>query len=120
MSLSQSITDTLTGIVGAGSVLTQPEDVIPYGFDGTAVLRQVPAVVVFPRTAEEVSRCVQLAAAQSIPIVTRGSGTGLSGGSVPSVGSLVLCLARMNAILDVDPRNLTIRAQPGAVTLAID
>ena len=120
MSLSQSITDTLTGIVGAGSVLTQPEDVIPYGFDGTAVLRQVPAAVVFPRTSEEVSRCVQLAAAQSIPIVTRGSGTGLSGGSVPSVGSLVLCLARMNAILDVDPRNLTLRAQPGAVTLAID
>ena len=55
-----------------------------------------------------------------VPIVTRGSGTGLSGGSVPSPGSLVLCLAQMNAILDVDPRNLTLRAQPGAITQHID
>ena len=51
-----------------------------------------------------------------MPIVTRGSGTGLSGGSVPSADSLVLCLAQMNAILDVDPRNLTLRAQAGAIT----
>ena len=49
---------------------------------------------------------MKLAAAQAVPIVTRGSGTGLSGGSVPSAGSVVLCLAQMNAILDVDPRNL--------------
>ena len=55
-----------------------------------------------------------------MPIVTRGSGTGLSGGSVPSAGSLVLCLAQMDAILDVDPRNLTLRAQPGAITQRID
>ena len=53
-----------------------------------------------------------------MPIVTRGSGTGLSGGSVPSAGSVVLCLAQMNAILDVDPRNLTLRAQPGVTTHA--
>ena len=56
----------------------------------------------------------------AIPIVTRGSGTGLSGGSVPSQGSLVLCLAQMDAILDVDPRNLTLRAEAGAITQRID
>jgi glycolate oxidase len=55
-----------------------------------------------------------------VPIVSRGSGTGLSGGSVPSPGSLVVCLAQMNAILDVDPRNLTLRAQPGVTTITVD
>ena len=74
----------------------------------------------FPHTTEEVAQCVAVAAAMRVPIVTRGSGTGLSGGSVPSRGSLVLCLAEMNAILDVDPRNLTLRAQAGAITQAID
>lgn len=120
MPLSAAITDGLVRILGASAVLTQPEDIIPYGFDGTAALRQVPGAVVFPRTTEEVAKCVQLAAATSLPIVTRGAGTGLSGGSVPGAGSLVLCLAQMNAILNVDPRNLTLRAQPGVVTLAID
>ncbi len=120
MPLPEPILAGLTSIVGPEMVLTRPEDVIPYGFDGTAALRQVPAAVVFPRTAQEVSHCVALAASQSLPIVTRGSGTGLSGGSVPGEGALVLCLAQMNEILDVDARNLTLRTQPGVTTLAID
>jgi glycolate oxidase len=120
MPLSQSITDGLTSILGAASVLTKPEDIIPYSFDATAALHQLPDAVIFPRTTDEVARCVQLAVSRSLPIVTRGSGTGLSGGSVPSAGSVVLCLAHMNAIIDIDPRNLTLRAQPGVVTLAID
>ena len=120
MALTQAITDGFTSIVGAASVLTQPEDIIPYSFDGTAALRQLPAAVVFPQTTEDVSRCVQFAGARSLAIVTRGSGTGLSGGSVPSAGSVVLCMTRMNKILDIDPRNLVLRTQPGVTTLAID
>jgi glycolate oxidase len=120
MSLPQSMLDGLAGIVGAEQVLTKAEDVIPYGFDGTAALKQRPAAVVFPRTTGDVSRCVQLAAKGSVPIVTRGSGTGLSGGSVPGAGAMVMCLAQMNAILDVDPRNLTLRAEPGVTTITID
>jgi glycolate oxidase len=98
----------------------RPEDVIPYSFDGTAALKQRPEAVVLPRTVSQVAECVRLAAAATIPIVTRGSGTGLSGGSVPVPGSLVLCLAQMDAILDIDPRNLTLRAQAGATTAGID
>ena len=64
MPLSESILDGLAGIVGPGQVLTKPEDVIPYGFDGTAALEQRPAAVVFPRNTDDVSRCVQLAAAR--------------------------------------------------------
>jgi glycolate oxidase len=120
MALTQAITVGFTSIVGAASVLTKPEDIIPYSFDGTAALRQLPAAVVFPQTTEDVSRCVQFAGAQSLAIVTRGSGTGLSGGSVPSAGSVVLCMAQMNKILDIDRRNLVLRTQPGVTTLAID
>src|SRR4029453_9583254 len=99
MSLPRGIADGLTSIVGAGSVLTKPEDIIPYSFDGTAALRQLPAAVVFPPSSEDVSRCLRFALAHALPIVTRGSGTGLSGGSVPSDGSVVLCLAQMTKIL---------------------
>jgi glycolate oxidase len=120
MSLNASTIDSFAAIVGREAVLVQAEDLVPYSFDGTAALRQRPEAVVFPRTTIQVAECVRLAAADRIPIVTRGSGTGLSGGSVPSPGSLVLCLAQMKAIVDLDPRNLTLRAQPGAITQRID
>src|SRR5688572_9248771 len=120
MPLTTSTVDALAAIVGADRLLTQAEDLIPYSFDGTAALKQRPDAVIFPRTAGEVAACVRLAATAGVPIVTRGSGTGLSGGSVPTPGSMVLCLAQMNAILDVDPRNLTLRAEAGAVTQRID
>jgi glycolate oxidase len=115
-----TIIDALSSAVGADNVLTRAEDLIPYSFDGTAALKQRPAAVVFPRSTEQVSQCVRAAAASRTPVVTRGSGTGLSGGSVPTPGCLVLCLTQMDAILGVDPRNLTLRAQPGAITQRID
>ena len=120
MALTEATVGAFAAIVGADSVLVAPEDLVPYSFDGTAALKQRPDAVVFPRTAAQVSECMRLAAASKVPVVTRGSGTGLSGGSIPTPGSLVLCLVHMNAILDVDPRNLTLRAQPGAITQRID
>ena len=110
----------LASVVGEDGVLTRAEDLVPYSFDGTAAIRQRPDAVVFPRTTAQVAECVTLAAKGGTPIVTRGSGTGLSGGSVPTPGAIVLCLTQMDAILDVDPRNLTLRAQPGAITQRID
>ncbi len=120
MSLSTPTIDALATIVGRDGVLTQAEDLIPYSFDGTAALKQRPEAVVFPRSTAQVAECVRLAVSSGVPVVTRGSGTGLSGGSIPSPGSLVLCLVQMNEILDVDARNLTLRAQPGAITQRID
>ena len=119
-SLSAAIVDALVSIVGSNAVLTRAEDVVPYSFDGTATLNERPSAVVFPQTTEQVARCIQLAGTHRVPIVTRGSGTGLSGGSVPTPGSVVLCLTQMDAILAVDSRNLTLRAQPGAITQRID
>ena len=114
------VLEKLRALVGASNVLTQPEDTLPYGFDGTAALKGVAGVVVLPASTKEVAAIVRLAYSESIPVVTRGSGTGLSGGSVPSEGCLVLCLVRMDKILAVDPANLTLRAQAGAITAAVD
>jgi len=106
--------------VGAEQVLTSPEDTIPYGFDGTAALKGPVGVVVHPGSTEEVAAVVKLANEFSNAIVTRGSGTGLSGGSVPSEGCIVLCLTRLDKIISVDAANLTVRAQCGVITAAID
>ncbi len=120
MPLPASFPESLAKVVGASAVLTALEDLIPYGFDGTAALRQTPGVVVFPRSTAQVADCVRIAAAAGVPIVTRGSGTGLSGGSVPGADSLVICLVEMNSILEIDARNLTLRAQSGVITQRID
>jgi glycolate oxidase len=110
----------LVDIVGQDHVLTAKIDILPYSFDGTATLKQSPLAVVFPSNTAEVAACVRLAIHHEIAVVTRGSGTGLSGGSVPSPNSLVICLVRMDAVLAVDPKNLTVRAQAGAITQKID
>jgi glycolate oxidase len=106
----------LQELMGASRVLSEPIDLIPYGFDGTAALNQPADVVVLPESAEQVAALVRWAAQEKIPIVPRGSGTGLSGGSVPVSGGLVLCLAKLNRILEVDAENLTLLAEPGVIT----
>ena len=116
---TETLLPALRAIVGAAHVLTAPEDIIPYGFDGTAALRQRPLAVVFPGSAAEAAGIVKLAARHRIPVVTRGSGTGLSGGSVPSPGSLVVCLLRLNRIVEVDAANLTLLAEAGVTTQAV-
>ena len=111
--------DELTQILGQAQVLTEKEDLIPYSFDGTAVLRQLPRAVVFPRSAAEVAAVLTLAGRHKVPVVARGSGTGLSGGSVPVPGSIVLCLLKMDRLVELDARNFTLRAQAGVLTQAI-
>jgi glycolate oxidase len=111
--------DELKARLGADRVLTAREDILPYGFDGTATLKQLPACVVFPRDAADVSTVLKLAREHRAPVVTRGSGTGLSGGSVPLPGAVVLCLVKMDRILEVDTANLTLRAEAGAITQKI-
>jgi glycolate oxidase len=113
------IAEILSGIFPADAILTAREDLLPYSFDGTAALQQIPSAVVLAKSVDEVSRLLEAANRQSLVIVPRGSGTGLSGGSIPLEGSVVLCLSRMNSILEVDARNLTLLAEAGATTLDI-
>lgn len=100
-------------------MLSAPEDLIPYSFDGTAALRQMPGCVVLATNVEQVSAVLKWANNTRTPIVPRGSGTGLSGGSLPSQDCVVLCLVKMDRILEVDAANLTLLAECGATTLAI-
>src|SRR5580658_6766378 len=111
--------DELITLLGRENVLIEREDLIPYSFDATAVLRQVPGTVVFPRNTAEVAAVLRIARRHRAPVVARGSGTGLSGGSVPSPGSIVLCLVRMDRLLELDADNFTLRAQAGVLTQAI-
>lgn len=119
MPLAPQILAELQHILDATDVLIQPEDVIPYSFDGTAALRQLPGCVAFARTAEQVAGVLRLASRAKIPVVTRGSGTGLSGGSLPVPDCLVLCLAKMDRVLELDRANLTLLAEAGATTQAV-
>ena len=114
-----SLVADLTAILDPPRVLSAPEDLLVYGFDGTAALKAPATCVVFPQSVEEVARIVRYAGQERVPIVSRGSGTGLSGGSVPVPGGIVLCLVRMDRILDLDERNLTLRAEAGAITQKI-
>ena len=119
MALAQSILSELQRLLGAGNVLTAKEDLIPYSFDGTAALQQMPGCVVFAQSAEQIRAVLLLANATKTPVVTRGSGTGLSGGSLPAQGCIVLCTVKMNKILEVDRANLTMLVEPGVTTLEV-
>src|ERR1700730_11637535 len=106
----------LEEIVGLNRLLTQLEDLVPYSFDATPALNQLPQAVVFTRTVDEVVAVLKLANETKTPIVVRGSGTGLSGGSVPVPGCVVLCTIQMNQILTLDAPNLTMLVEPGVLT----
>lgn len=109
----------LIQLLGKEHVLTETEDLIPYGFDGTPTLKQRPRAVVFPGTTADVAGVVRIAGRNKVPIVPRGSGTGLSGGSLPVPGGIVVCLTRMDQLLELDRGNLTMRVQAGVLTQKI-
>ena len=119
MPLSPELLNHLKSAVGAANVLTAPEDLIPYSFDGTAALQEMPGCVVFALNRDHVAAVLKLANDSKTAVVTRGSGTGLSGGSLPARDCIVLCTVKMGAILEVDRANLTMLVEPGVTTLQI-
>jgi glycolate oxidase len=100
--------------IGAESVLTSPEDLTAYAFDGFCS-GPLPAAVVLPRSTHDVSAIVRVARATGEPIVARGAGTGLCGGAVANLGGIVVSFSRMNRMLSLDTRNRRARVQPGLV-----
>ncbi len=109
----------LRAFLPADSVLEQEEEVRPYECDGLSAYRQLPLLVVLPRTVEEVQRVLRVCHERDIPVVARGAGTGLSGGALPLGEGIVLSLARFNRILALDPIARTARVEPGVRNLAI-
>jgi len=106
-------------IVGEKNAIWKPAELRTYECDGLLGYRVRPAVVVLPGSTQEVADCVKLARELDLPIVPRGAGTGLSGGSLPSTGCVVIGLSRMKKILDVDLENRVARVEPGVINLDI-
>ncbi|MFZ5826435.1 MAG: FAD-binding oxidoreductase [Bacillota bacterium] len=109
----------LQAIVGEQHVLHSPADLAAYAYDATPLFRSLPDVVVFPGSTAEVQAILRHASAHKVPVVTRGSGTNLSGGTLPLQGGIVLVMTRMNRILEIDAANLTATVETGANTLAL-
>jgi glycolate oxidase len=108
--------DGLVKSLGKAGVLHTPEDLAVYSYDGTFAEGR-PDIVVLPETTEQVSQVVKLAAEARLPLVPRGMGSGLAAGSIPAVnGGIVICLTRMNHILEIDTENATARVEAGVVT----
>src|SRR2546426_5897666 len=104
---AETLVVQLRRIVGEKNVLTTKEDLIPYSFDGTAALQEMPGCVVFTSSTSEVAEVLKLANNTHTAVVTRGSGTGLSGGSVPSRDCIILFTVKMGKILELVRANLT-------------
>lgn len=115
--LAKSVIDQLKTELGAHNVASEKEDLLVLGYDSTPGLHHIPDVVVYPTTTEQVRATLEIARREGLPITPRGSGTGLSGGSVPVKGGMVICLNRMNKILEIDEENLTATCEAGVVTL---
>jgi len=106
----------LEGIVGPANVLVSDMDLELYSYDAS-LDRARPDVVVLPDSTEEVSKLLALAYRENIPVIGRGSGTNLTGGTIPVNGGIILHFSRMNRILDVDIANRTAIVEPGVITL---
>lgn len=113
--MNQALITQFEKLIGKDGVLTTPEDLAVYGYDGTFEDHR-PDLVLLPDGTEQVSRVVQIAAAARLPVVTRGMGSGLAAATVPFQGGIVLALTRMNRILEVDPVNATVRVEAGIIT----
>jgi glycolate oxidase len=111
---TSALVKQLWQIAGRDAVLDTPEDLMLYEYDG-GVRKSRPTAVVFPQNTEQVSRIVKLAAAEKVPIVPRGAGTGLSGGAIAIEHGIVMAFSRMNRILEVDVANMRAIVQPGVV-----
>jgi glycolate oxidase len=111
----------LTEVLGAEAeaVVSSLEERRTYECDGLTGHRVTPGVVVLPETAEQVQQVVRLCAEHGVPFVARGSGTGLSGGALPVADGVLIVLARMRRILEVDLPNRRVVVEPGVTNLAV-
>ena len=115
----QELVNNLRSFLPPEAVLYETEDLRPYECDGLSAYRQLPMVVVLPRTEEQIVKILKLCYATQTPVVARGAGTGLSGGALPHAQGVLLSLAKLNQIIAIDPLARMARVQPGVRNLAI-
>ncbi|SHI25869.1 glycolate oxidase [Desulfosporosinus lacus DSM 15449] len=109
------IVQALTKIVDSENLLLELEDRMCYSYDGT-FRTFLPDYIARPKNTQEIQEIVKVAVAFKTPLYTRGTGTGLSGGSVPVKGGIVMDLTRLNRILEIDAKNLVAIVEPGVIT----
>jgi glycolate oxidase len=114
--MNTQVKEKIKEIVGGKNYFDSPEDKLVYSYDATAEFQKLPEAIVFPADEEQISKLIKLANQEKFNIVPRGSGTGLSGGSVPVDNSVVVVMTRWNKILEIDQNNLAAWVQPGVVT----
>src|SRR6267142_848084 len=109
----------LRTIVGDRGLISSPEELHTYECDGLTNFRVMPRAVLLPNSTEQVQAVVRICHRERIPFVARGSGTGLSGGALPVENGIVISLARMNRILEVDLPNARVVVEPGVINLDV-
>ncbi|MBI3009051.1 MAG: FAD-binding protein, partial [Candidatus Omnitrophica bacterium] len=114
--MNNKVLKELEAIVGKEDLLVSETGLFLYGYDA-GIDRAIPDAVVFPRTVDEVSQIVKLASRHRIPFLPRGSGTNLSGGTIPVCGGIIIEFSRMNRILDIDIPNQRVVVEPGVYNL---
>ncbi len=114
--ITDGVKKKLREIFGKSNYLDSTEDRIAYSYDGTALLSSMPDAIVIPSSVEHISRLMKLANDAKFAVIPRGSGSGLSGGSIPSENSVVLLMSRWDKVIELDRNNLTAWVEPGAIT----
>ncbi|WP_425388192.1 FAD-binding oxidoreductase [Alicyclobacillus ferrooxydans] len=114
--MDESLIRQFREIVGNTYVLDSIQERFSYSYDATPLYQSMPDLVIQPGDTEEIAAILKLASQHRIPIVSRGAGSNLSGGTVPVEGGIVLHLNRMNELMEIDTDNLTSTFQPGLVT----
>ena len=115
----RKIGERLRRVLPADGVLVHPEELRPFECDGLSAYRQLPLAVAMPTDVAGVQAVLNACRDERVPVVTRGAGTGLSGGALPLAQGVLLNMSRMNRILDIDPANRLARVQPGVRNLQI-
>jgi len=113
------ILNEFRAIVSERGLICSPEELHTYECDGLTNFRVLPCAVLLPTSVEQVQAILRVCHRERIPFVARGSGTGLSGGALPVENGIVLSLARMNRILEVDIPNARVVVEPGVINLDI-
>jgi glycolate oxidase len=119
LSRRAEIVAALRAAVSADAVIDDPVETRAYECDGLAAYRCPPLAVVLPRSTAEVAAALRVCHALGVPVVPRGSGTSLSGGALPTADSVILGLARMNRVLEVDYGDRFIRVEAGRTNLSV-
>src|SRR4026209_2104916 len=117
--MDHRIVEQFKDAVGYEAVLTDPVQLVTYECDALPHLRSVPELVLLPRSAADVQAIVRICNKEGVPFVARGHGTGLSGGALPVPGGVVISLARLNRVLEVDIPNRLVTVEPGVTNLEI-